>query len=60
MNQARRLVAILAADLVGYSRLIGSDEEGTLERPQSAAARSSRSVSRSITGEVSLRLAQAG
>jgi TolB-like protein/class 3 adenylate cyclase len=26
----RRLVAILAADIVGYSRLIGSDEEGTL------------------------------
>ncbi len=27
-----RLPAILAADVVGYSRLIGSDEEGTLER----------------------------
>src|SRR5262245_28951078 len=28
----RRLVAILAADVAGYSRLIGADEEGTLSR----------------------------
>lgn len=28
----RRLAAILAADVVGYSRLIGADEEGTLDR----------------------------
>jgi class 3 adenylate cyclase len=28
----RRLAAILAADVVGYSRLMGTDEEGTLER----------------------------
>src|ERR1700756_3070227 len=28
----RRLAAILAADVVGYSRLVGIDEEGTLER----------------------------
>jgi hypothetical protein len=27
---ARRLAAILAADMVGYSRLMGGDEEGTL------------------------------
>ncbi len=27
----RRLAAILAADVVGYSRLIGADEEGTLQ-----------------------------
>ena len=26
----RRLTAILAADVAGYSRLIGADEEGTL------------------------------
>jgi class 3 adenylate cyclase len=32
MNQARRLAAILAADVAGYSRLMGADEEGTLER----------------------------
>jgi adenylate cyclase len=28
----RRLVAILAADMVGYSRLMGADEEGTITR----------------------------
>ena len=28
----RRLAAILVADVVGYSRLMGVDEEGTLER----------------------------
>jgi len=31
MSQTRRLAAILAADLVGYSRLIGVDEGGTLQ-----------------------------
>ena len=30
----RRLAAIFAADVVGYSRLIGVDEEGTIERFQ--------------------------
>ena len=28
----RRLAAVLAADVAGYSRLIGADEEGTLDR----------------------------
>jgi adenylate cyclase len=32
MASTRRLAAILAADVVGYSRLIGVDEGGTLER----------------------------
>jgi TolB-like protein/class 3 adenylate cyclase/tetratricopeptide (TPR) repeat protein len=32
MSQPRRLAAILAADVAGYSRLMGADEEGTLER----------------------------
>src|SRR6516225_3210946 len=32
MSQTRRLAAILAADVAGYSRLIGDDEEGTLNR----------------------------
>jgi TolB-like protein/class 3 adenylate cyclase len=31
MASTRRLAAILAADVVGYSRLMGADEEGTLE-----------------------------
>ena len=33
MSQTRRLAAILAADVAGYSQLMGADEEGTLERP---------------------------
>jgi adenylate cyclase len=32
VSQTRRLAAILAADVAGYSRLMGVDEEGTLER----------------------------
>ena len=32
MSQTRRLAAILAADVAGYSRLMGADEEGTLVR----------------------------
>src|SRR5271170_7346608 len=32
MPTVRRLAAILAADVAGYSRLMGADEEGTLER----------------------------
>ena len=31
-STSRRLAAILAADVVGYSRLMGADEEGTHER----------------------------
>ena len=34
MPPVRRLTAILAADVAGYSRLMGSDEEGTHERLQ--------------------------
>src|ERR1700674_5989193 len=32
MNAPRKLAAILAADIAGYSRLTGIDEEGTLKR----------------------------
>ena len=32
MSQTRRLAAILATDVAGYSRLMGADEEGTHER----------------------------
>jgi adenylate cyclase len=32
MSPTRRLAAILAADVAGYSRLIGADEQGTLDR----------------------------
>jgi adenylate cyclase len=45
MTQTRRLAAILAADVAGYSRLIGAHEGGTLERLK-AAARAYRSENR--------------
>ena len=32
MASTRRLSAILAADVAGYSRLMGADEEGTHQR----------------------------
>ncbi len=35
MTTTRRLAAILAADVAGYSRLMGTDEEGTLNRLRS-------------------------
>ena len=38
----RKLAAILAADVAGYSRLMGADEEGTLDAPQSAPPRADR------------------
>ena len=34
----RRLAAILAADIAGYSRLIGAEEESTLQRLRSFRA----------------------
>ena len=38
MTTTRRLAAILAADAAGYSRLIGSDEAGTLGRLKTVRA----------------------
>src|SRR6266850_1098557 len=32
MTATRRLAAVLAADVAGFSRLMGADEEGTLEQ----------------------------
>jgi adenylate cyclase len=32
MSEARKLAAILVADVVGYSRLAGADEDRTLVR----------------------------
>jgi adenylate cyclase len=34
MAETRKLAAILAADVAGYSKLAGSDEERTLARPR--------------------------
>jgi hypothetical protein len=36
MTPTRRLAAILAADVAGYSRLTGADEEGTLQRREAS------------------------
>jgi hypothetical protein len=43
MNQPveRRLAAILAADVAGYSRLMGADEERDARTPQGAAPQAS-------------------
>src|SRR6185437_3987723 len=38
MSQTRRLAAIFAADVAGYSRLIGADEQGTLNKLRSIRA----------------------
>jgi adenylate cyclase len=35
MAETRKIAAILFADVVGYSRLAGADEEGTLARLRS-------------------------
>src|SRR5271156_578833 len=32
MSETRKIAAIVVADVVGYSRLAGADEEGTLAR----------------------------
>jgi TolB-like protein/class 3 adenylate cyclase len=46
MAQTRKLAAILAADVVGYSRLMGEDEAGTAQ-----AVRERRDAARPIIGE---------
>ena len=38
MAETRKLAAILVADVVGYSRLAGSDEDRTLARLRAFAA----------------------
>jgi adenylate cyclase len=38
-TEQRRLAAILVADVVGYSRLVGSDEAGTLAKLQALRAK---------------------
>ena len=43
MGETRKLAAILVADVVGYSRLAGADEDRTLARLRGAAQRSDRS-----------------
>ena len=38
MSETRKLAAILVADVVGYSRLAGADEDRTLARPRGLCA----------------------
>ena len=42
MDMERRLAAILAADVVGYSRLVEADEEGLLQALVGVVDRSRR------------------
>src|SRR5580693_10365645 len=51
MTAARRLAAILAADIVGYSRLMGEDEAGTAR-----AVSEHREVARPIVASFSGRI----
>jgi hypothetical protein len=39
MASTRRIAAILAADVAGYSRLMGADEEWHAPAPQGASPR---------------------
>ena len=48
----RRLAAILAADVAGYSPLMGADEEGTLARLEALAPRTHRSEDRRAPGRI--------
>jgi class 3 adenylate cyclase len=51
MTAARRLAAILAADVVGYSRLMGEDEKGTAK-----AVRESRDAAQPIVANLGGRI----
>ena len=50
MPETRKLAAILAAEVVGYSRLAGADEERTLARLRGAAGGPERSLRRDARG----------
>jgi adenylate cyclase len=51
MAATRRLAAILVADVVGYSRLMGVDEEGTLAALK-ALRHESRVVQQRLFGKI--------
>ncbi len=48
----RRLAAILAADMAGYSRLMIEDEAGTVARPKAHGRPPQRACSSSISGDM--------
>ncbi len=50
MAETRKIAAILVADIVGYSRLAGADEDRTLSRLRGRAAIRSILRSTRITG----------
>ena len=50
MTEQRRLAAILVADVVGYSKLVGSDETGTLAALQALRSRRHRARHRQARG----------
>ena len=50
MTAARRLAAILAADVVGYSRLMGEDEAGTARAVRERREAATPIVRRSAAG----------
>ena len=55
----RRLAAILAADISGYSRLMGLDEEGTYARVMRQRRELIEPTSQSITASLSIMQATA-
>jgi class 3 adenylate cyclase len=42
MSETRKIAAILAADVVGFSRMTGADEDGTLARFRTLRSESHR------------------
>ena len=57
MTATRRLAAILAADVVGYSRLMGEDEAGTARACARASGRSASDRRRTTAAASSRRRA---
>jgi class 3 adenylate cyclase len=51
-SEQHRLAAILVADVVGYSKLIGSDEAGTLAQLEACVRRSSSPTSPKHAGRL--------
>src|SRR2546425_921035 len=54
MTATHRLAAILAADVAGYSRLMGADGEGTLGRLKAKDGRASQPLCRGTAAAASL------